>query len=234
MNRRRFLGTLGRLAQGAAAGAIGLSACTALRAGLGRTEPAPPGQHPLRPPGAMAEPAFRAACVRCTLCAEACHVGAIRFPGRIVGAQSPLPRGPGSLRGDGVAAPVWSARDTPYVLPWDTACNLCMRCGKACPTGALRPIEPEWEVVGQQVRMGTAVIDRKICLPWNRLSWCGACLTICPYRELAITVDHQNRPTIHPEHCVGCGLCVEVCPIRHKAVMVVPPFAPDRGEVRAE
>ena len=82
--------------------------------------------------------------------------------------------------------------------------------------------------------MGVAVIDRKICLPWTRTSWCGACLTACPYRGEAITVDHQGRPTVHGEHCVGCGLCVEVCPLRYKAISVKPPFAPDRGAVRAE
>ena len=82
--------------------------------------------------------------------------------------------------------------------------------------------------------MGLAVIDRKICLPWNRRSWCGACFTVCPYREKAITVDHQNRPTVHADHCVGCGLCVEVCPIKYKAIAIRAPFRPDEGETRAE
>lgn len=133
-----------------------------------------------------------------------------------------------------IDAPTWGSGETPWILPWETGCNLCMRCGEACPTGAIAPIEDDYETILTEVRMGVAVIDRKICLPYNRRSWCGACLTICPYRERAITVDHQNRPTIHPEYCVGCGLCVEVCPMRHKAVAVVPAFGPDRGRVRAE
>jgi len=82
--------------------------------------------------------------------------------------------------------------------------------------------------------MGVARIDRKVCLPWTRTSWCGACLTACPYRQEAITVDYQGRPTVHAEHCIGCGICVEVCPLRYKAIAVVPPFRPDHGEVRAE
>jgi len=131
-------------------------------------------------------------------------------------------------------APAWDGAETPFILPWINACVLCMECGPACPTGALAPIASDRESIRQQVRMGTALIDRKICLPWTRRSWCGACLTACPYRGKAITVDHQGRPTVHEEACVGCGLCVEVCPIRYKAIAVRPPFEPDRGEMRFE
>jgi ferredoxin-type protein NapG len=234
MDRRHFLGRVARLGQGAALGAVVLPGLTLLRGTLGDATPAPPAQHPLRPPGALPEPEFRAACTRCYLCAEVCEPECIRFPGRIVGTQPHLPRGTGSMRGAAQRPPLWDGGDTPYVLPWERACNLCMRCGEVCPTPALTPIADDRESIAAGVRMGVAQIDRKLCLPWTRTSWCGACLTICPYREEAITVDHQSRPVIHPEHCVGCGLCVEVCPLRYKAIAVVPPFVPDRGRVRAE
>ena len=231
MQRRRFLELIGGLARGTALGALALGATHGGRNAVAGVVAAPAGQHPLRPPGALPEPDFRAACTRCYLCGEVCTSRAIRFPSRVRGAQSPLPRG--AVLGQ-AATPTWEGDSTPYVLPWQAGCAACMRCGTACPTGALKPIPPRRAAIKQQVRMGVALIDPKICLPWTRTSWCGACLTICPFRGKAITVDHQGRPTIHSEHCIGCGLCVEICPIKYKAVAVVPPFYPDRGRVRGE
>ncbi|PJB34106.1 MAG: hypothetical protein CO108_29170 [Deltaproteobacteria bacterium CG_4_9_14_3_um_filter_63_12] len=234
MTRRELLESL---KNGLSAGCVGfviLFGGRALRRRLAEPEPAPTAQHPLRPPGAIAEDAFRAKCTRCMLCGEACPVHAIRFVTRIAGAQADVQPGPLGFKREPHVQPIWAGDDTPYLLPWKTACILCMECTRVCPTGALLPIEETREAIAASVRMGVAQIDRKICLPWNRRSWCGACLTICPYREKAITVDYQSRPTVHPEHCVGCGLCVEICPIRYKAISVLPPFYPDVGDTRAE
>lgn len=234
LRRRQFFRSVLRIGRGLAVGAFGLAGLRALRHGFVNAEAAPPGQFPIRPPGALPEDEFRAACIRCFLCAEVCPVMCIEFPSRVEGAQPPLLRAPGAMARPETVAPIWIGDDTPYVLPWKSACIVCMKCGPACPTGALLPIPEDRETIRRQVRMGLAHIDRKICLPWTRRSWCGACLTACPYRGDAITVDHQGRPTVHAEHCVGCGLCVEVCPIRYKAIAVKPPFPPDHGEVRAE
>lgn len=234
MNRRGFLGWLRRVGEGAVLGTVGLVGSRGLRARMTRVEPAPPAQHPVRPPGALPEDELRAACIRCFLCAEACPVMCIEFPSRVEGGQPPLLRAPGALERAPIEPPVWIGDDTPYVLPWKKGCIVCMECGRACPTGALRPIADDRDTVQREVRMGVARIDRKVCLPWTRTSWCGACLTACPYRQEAITVDHQGRPTVHEEHCIGCGICVEVCPLRYKAISVVPPFRPNYGEVRAE
>lgn len=234
VRRRGFLGRAMQGLLGAALGTAGLFGARWVHRSLAVEEGAPPGQAPVRPPGALPEPEFLAACTRCYLCGEVCPVDCIRFPDRIVAAQPPLRRAPGAMQRKTTVAPVWEGDQTPFVLPWISACILCMRCGPACPTGALRTIPQEKAAVGREVRMGVAVIDRKICLPWTRTSWCGACLTVCPYRGEAITVDHQGRPAIHAQACVGCGLCVEICPIRYKAIAVLPPFPPDRGRIRAE
>jgi len=234
VQRRQFLASVARVTKGLTAGGLSLAALRLLRGRLVRAEGAPAGQFPIRPPGALPEAQFRATCIRCFICAEVCPVVCIEFPNRVEGAQPPLVRAPGAMERPATIAPVWIGDDTPYILPWKTACTACMKCGPACPTGALVPIANDRQTIKQQVRMGLAHIDRKICLPWTRRSWCGACLTACPYRGEAITVDHQGKPTVHPEHCIGCGLCVEVCPIRYKAIAVKPPFPPDYGEVRAE
>jgi ferredoxin len=108
-----------------------------------------------------------------------------------------------------------------------------MKCGEVCPTGALEvpAVTPEKEY--GETRMGKAAVDEKICLPFNHISWCGACYTACPLKDIALKVDYRNRPTVL-DGCVGCGLCVEVCPIRYKAISVDPPFLPDVGTVRKE
>lgn len=234
--RRELLRRLWAGAKAIGAGALAFVGLDLLRGGFGEAVAAPAAQHPVRPPGAVPEAEFRERCTRCFLCGEACPSMAIRFPDRVVGAQ-PMMRPPTGVRASENTpqrVPEWHNDGTPLVLPWERGCNLCMKCGEACPTGALVPIPAERLVVKKEVRMGVARIDRKTCLPWTRTSWCGACLTACPYRNEAITVDYQNRPTVHADHCVGCGLCVEACPIRYKAIAVIPPFNPDVGLVRTE
>lgn len=138
----------------------------------------------LRPPGALEEDAFLAACIRCTRCAEACEPQCIRFFGPETG----------SLHG------------TPYIAPIDRACTMCLMCGEACPAGALHVLEERTDVA-----MGVAVLDERLCVSTNGTGVCGACHTACPLREKAITLGIRNRPEIHPEFCTGCGLCEEFC-----------------------
>jgi len=138
----------------------------------------------LRPPGAMAEREFLARCIRCQRCAQACETDAILLAPRAAG----------------------RAAHTPYIVPETSACDLCLACGKACPTGALRPLEKMADA-----RMGTAVVDKRLCVSHNGTGVCGACFTICPLKGKAITQGKHNAPTVDDAHCVGCGLCEEAC-----------------------
>ena len=142
----------------------------------------------VRPPGAAEEKQLLALCIRCTRCADACVPQCIRFFGPEAGDH----------------------QGTPYIVPEEKACTMCLLCGPACPTHARRPLEQMVEI-----RMGTAVIDDRLCVSLAGTGVCGACHTICPLRNRAITLDMRNAPTIHPEDCTGCGLCEEICIVRN-------------------
>jgi ferredoxin-type protein NapG len=105
----------------------------------------------LRPPGAVAEADFLAACTRCGDCAKACPHDAIRDA-------------PARLR---------DAQGTPIIEPLASPCMMCddLPCIAACETGALRPEAP--------AALGTARVAPLDCL--NRLSnTCSVCVERCP------------------------------------------------------
>lgn len=185
LDRRGLLVGLGRTGVRVGLAGSALAALTTLQhRGLQPqgTEARPLGV--LRPPGALDERDFLATCVRCTLCAQACDTACIEF------------------------FQPWAGRHagTPHIDAARTACNLCLRCTQVCPSGALAPLESP-----QDVHMGVAVVDERLCVSHNGTGACGACHTACPLRNRAITQGLRNAPTVHAEHCVGCGLCEEVC-----------------------
>lgn len=140
----------------------------------------------LRPPGALADDEeFISACISCGLCSEVCPPNCIQF-----------------YRNDGS-----DNANTPFILPAEKGCTLCGKCMDVCPTDALTKVDRN------KVEMGVARIDRDACYPWVDHGVCGACVTICPLGNDAISFDFANiyRPIVQ-EGCVGCGLCVEVCP----------------------
>lgn len=148
----------------------------------------------LRPPGAGPEADFLALCIRCTRCADACEAQCIRYFGPEAGRH----------------------QGTPYLIPDERGCTMCLACGEACPADALKPLS-----VMSEVAMGTAVVDERLCVSHNGTGVCGACHTACPLKNRAITQDFRNAPVIHPEHCTGCGLCEEVCIVRDRRAIQV-------------
>jgi len=149
----------------------------------------------VRPPGSLDEEDFLASCMRCTRCADACEPQCIRLFGPEAGA----------LHG------------TPYIVPAEQACTLCLACGVACPTGSILPLEKM-----TQAAMGVAEVDERLCVVHNGTGVCGACFTVCPLRNRAITQDYRDSPVVHADACVGCGLCEEACIVRdRRAIRVV-------------
>ena len=148
----------------------------------------------LRPPGALAEPAFLDTCYRCGACANECPVSAIVL----------LPTSAGDLAG------------TPMVDPDLAACTLCegLRCTHACPSGALRKLgEP------REVAMGTAAVYDSVCTR-SAGEDCTSCVDHCPIGPAALSLTGAGPPVVHAEACVGCGLCQHHCPTLPKAIVV--------------
>lgn len=166
----------------------------------------------LRPPGALPEDAFDAACIRCGLCVRACPYATLTL--------APL----------GAGIPV----GTPYFEARSVPCEMCqdIPCKQACPTGALSPSLEKIEAA----RMGIAVVaDPERCLSLQGIH-CDACYLACPLKGKAITMERLRKdggrtvffPTVHSDACTGCGKCEHDC-VPEIAVIRVLPIAEVHG-----
>jgi ferredoxin-type protein NapG len=206
-SRRRFLKE--------AAGVAGGAGLLALGAGLYARQASALPAAAIRPPGALAEAEFLAACVRCGLCVRDCPYDTLKL----------------ARLGDGVAT------GTPYFEARGIPCEMCedIPCVAACPTGALDRGLTE---IGK-AKMGLAVlIDQENCLNFLGLR-CDVCYRVCPVIDKAITLEriHNPRsdrhamllPTVHSEYCTGCGKCEKSCVLPGESAIKVLPIKLAQG-----
>jgi ferredoxin-type protein NapG len=162
----------------------------------------------IRPPGALPEPDFQGACIRCGLCVRDCPYDTLE-----------LARPEDDL-----------ATGTPYFVARRIPCEMCedIPCVKACPTGALDHKLTDIN----KAKMGlAALVDQETCLNFLGLR-CDVCYRVCPVIDKAITLErvHNFRtgkhtmflPTVHSEHCTGCGKCEKSCVLEVAAIKVFP------------
>jgi len=195
-------------------------------------------QH-LRPPGAIPERDFLAACIKCGQCVQVCPVVAIKLAD--------------IDEGFGVGVPYIDARGQAC----DFSCD-AVQCILACPTGALSHELSAKE----EVRMGFARLDRPdACLARQGLGFkgqarggdfrgihryaavdrwkpipiadhpydlplCDLCVRECPIKdaiELAPMSGDPNdkrRTPVVKAACVGCGMCEMICPAAPTAIKI--------------
>lgn len=151
----------------------------------------------LRPPGAQDEEEFVSRCLRCQECVRACLTGCLEPAGKEFG-----------------TAVLW----TPRFNPARAKCEfeLCGRaCAGACPVGAIR------RPADEEVRLGTASVNRNKCIAWNEGKDCLVCYERCSYQ--AIEPDSRGRPHVVAEKCTGCGACQNTCVTCPDPAIVVYP-----------
>lgn len=200
LTRRRFLADTAKTACGV--GLVGLA--VGMHARSAKSLPA----SAVRPPGALQEDRFLAACVRCGLCVRACPYDILKL----------------AQLGETVAT------GTPYFTARTGPCEMCedIPCVPACPTGAL-----DHELTDiTDARMGLAVlIDQESCIAFQGLR-CEICFNICPVRGKAIKLEYRPNtrsgkhatfePVVSSDHCTGCGLCEKACILEEAAIKVLP------------
>ena len=183
------------------------------------SRPATPRPRHVRPPRAIAEPAFLAACDGCGACIRACPHG-------VVFALS-------ATSGPGLSG-------TPALDLLNRGCRLCadLPCVAACPTGALDPVpaaaghteedaaDPAADApppgLPPVAPLAECRIDTASCIAHSGPE-CGACAPACPVPG-ALQWEGGTKPVIDAATCLGCALCREACVMDPKAITVRAPI----------
>jgi ferredoxin-type protein NapG len=143
----------------------------------------------VRPPGALPEVGFLAACTRCGECVRACPAHAIVM----------VPPDGGLAAG------------TPRLLLDREPCIGCptMPCAVVCPTPALTVPSEGWA----GYRLAELEFHPERCLTYRGAS-CRVCADSCPQGAAALVIDDTGHPAVRQEGCIGCGVCVRSCVTR--------------------
>jgi Fe-S-cluster-containing hydrogenase component 2 len=184
---------------------------------LGLTD-AVPSRKLVRPPGALSEEQFMQTCMRCGACTQVCPIRTIKRADLTYGFRN---IGTPNLVGhcmifkdlqnlrriQDVEDPDLANSNRQFAREWKMNVRdkgqqeKCFECVKICPSGALRDIATD------QVRIGTAVVNRDLCKAWHTYSCTHDCQECCPFDA----IDLAYGPIVNETKCVGCNLCNLVC-----------------------
>jgi MauM/NapG family ferredoxin protein len=161
-----------------------------------------PSEKLIRPPGALPEPRFLAACVRCGECMKVCPTNALQPASSQTGPEG-----------------LW----TPVLVPKIGYCEYyCSLCTQVCPTGAIKELKIKEKT---KIKIGSAWINRNRCIPYALGRSCTVCEEKCPTSPKAIilveteaampdgTWARQEVPIVDLNLCIGCGICETKCPV---------------------
>lgn len=149
---------------------------------------------PLTPPGSLSAQHFAKHCTACQLCVSTCPNGVLRPSTGLSTFMQPT-----------------MSYEHGYCRPE------CTKCGKVCPTGAIKPIIRAQKSATQ---IGHAVWIKKNCVPLTDGVECGNCARHCPTGAITMVPldpndEHSPKiPAVNEARCIGCGACENLCPAR--------------------
>ena len=155
---------------------------------------APERTTPLTPFGSRSVKDFYKRCTACQLCISACPNNVLRP----------------SMSLDRLMQPEMGYEDG-YCRPE------CTKCSQVCPAGAILPLSPEEKTA---VHIGTATVDRSLCVVEKDGVSCGNCARHCPVGAIRMVKldpddpDSLRIPSVDESRCIGCGACEYLCPSR--------------------
>ncbi len=167
----------------------------------------------IRPPGAAPEEEFLDLCIRCNECVRICTTtGQCLQP----------------IHFEAGAVSFWTPAADFNVGYCEFNCNLC---GEICPTDAIRSLSLDFK---KARKMGLAVINEDLCLPFKDKENCIVCEEHCPTAQKAIEFREREtiivegeevellKPYVRKCTCIGCGICEIKCPVEgEKAIRIV-------------
>ncbi len=155
----------------------------------------------IRPPGALPEPQFLAACVKCGECMKVCPTNALQPASAQAGPEG-----------------FWTPVLTPKIGYCEYYCSLCTQ---VCPSGALKELQIKEKI---KIRIGSAWINKDRCIPYALGRPCTVCEEKCPTSPKAIEMtpietlspdgaaEYREFPVVNLDLCIGCGICETQCP----------------------
>ena len=156
---------------------------------------------PLTPFGSESVKDFYKKCVGCQLCVSVC-------PNNVLRPSTDLDR---------LMQPEMSY-EKGYCRPE------CTECSQVCPAGAILPLTPEEKT---QFHIGTASVNRELCVVEADGVSCGNCARHCPVGAIQMVskdASDENSPLIpvvDEARCIGCGACENLCPARPFSAITV-------------